>query len=109
MAYSKKVRFGAKVESVYTSGPPVFPGNILILFAGDAAAVTVPVEDDIQTVPELHAIHDAFAQQAGHFVDVMVSQHAGGAFGGRAAIDNLVNDHFFIAGFGLDANLINNQ
>lgn len=59
MALSKGP-FWAEGVPVYTCDLSAIHGTVLILFPGDAAAVTVPVEDDIQAVTQLHAVHDAF-------------------------------------------------
>lgn len=59
------------------------PGDAmrLVLFTGDAAAVAVPVEIHPQAVAKTHTIHNALAQQLGHFIHVLVGQHTGRAFG----------------------------
>ena len=68
-----------------------------------------PVEDHPQTVTQAHTVHHAFAQQLGHLFHITVGQHPGWAFGRRAAIDDLVDDHFFVFRFGLHADLIDHQ
>ncbi len=59
------------------------------------------MEDHPQTVTQAHTVHHAFAQQLGHLFHITVGQHPGWAFGRRAAIDDLVDDHFFVFRFGL--------
>ncbi|MNT56082.1 hypothetical protein D3C72_1933620 [compost metagenome] len=78
---SRRAQIGQERAPVYTAERCAIPGNVLILFACHATAEAFPVKNHVQTITELHTIHHALAQQTGHFVDIVVGQHAGRALG----------------------------